>query len=280
MTARDHADGALYIGRVMHRRLRPRAHRLSYRLFSLLLDIDRIDALAGRLRLFSRNRFNLFSFHDRDYAGGSDEPLRVQVERLLVMAGLAADGGPIRLLTMPRILGFAFNPLSVWFCHGHDGALRAILYEVNNTFGERHSYLLPVEDGGEDSGSVIRQDCAKAFHVSPFLAMDLRYDFRVLPPAERLAVAITGSDARGPLLVAVHTARRHPLTDAALARAFVTHPLLTAKVVAGIVWEALKLWLKRVPVHDHPAPPAHPVTIKPATIKPGAPHPSKEAACT
>lgn len=248
---------ALYVGHVLHRRSRPRVHRLRYRIFSLLLDLDEIDALAARLRLFSHNRFNLFAFYDRDYAGGSAEPLRVQVERHLATAGLVPDGGPIRLLTMPRILGFAFNPLSVYFCFRADGALRAILYEVNNTFGERHSYLLPVQ--GE--GGAVRQACAKAFHVSPFMAMDMRYAFRIMPPADGLSIAITGSDADGPVITAIHRARRRPLSDGSLAWAFLTHPLLTLKVVGGILWEAAKLWAKGVPVHHRPAPPPRPVTI-------------------
>ena len=248
---------ALYVGHVLHRRTRPRVHRLRYRIFSLLLDLDEIDAVAAELRLFSRNRFNLFAFHDRDHGARTAEPLRAQIERHLAAAGLLIRGGPIRLLTMPRILGFAFNPLSVYFCHAHDGALRAIVYEVSNTFGERHSYVLPVAP----HVGAIRQECDKDFHVSPFMGMDMRYAFRVQPPGERLSIAITGSDRDGTLITAIHTAERRPFTDAMLARAFVTHPLLTIKVVGGILWEAGKLWAKRVPVHDRPAPPLHPVTI-------------------
>jgi DUF1365 family protein len=263
---------ALYIGHVAHRRVRPRAHALRYRLFSLLLDLDEIDRLAARLRLFSRNRFNLFSFHDRDHAGGTAEPLRVQIERHLRAAGLPT-GGAIRLLTMPRMLGFAFNPLSVYFCHARNGRLAAILYEVNNTFGERHSYLLPADAGADGT---IRHGCAKTFHVSPFMAMDMTYAFRVAPPGERLGIAITGADRDGTIITAVLSSRREDLTDAALARAFLTHPLLTAKVVAGILWEALKLWGKGVRIHAHPAPPAHPVTAYPA-IAPVVALP--EAAC-
>jgi DUF1365 family protein len=250
---------ALYIGQVMHHRVRPKMHRLRYRIFSLLLDLDEIDGLAARLRLFSHNRFNLFAFRDRDYAGGTTEPLRDQIERHMRGAGLTPDGGAIRLLTMPRILGFAFNPLSVWFCHRRDGTLATILYEVNNTFGERHSYMLPVE--ADRPGAAVRQDCAKRFHVSPFLGLDMRYGFRVLPPAARLSIAVTAADAEGTMLTAVHSATRTDLTDAALARAFVTHPLLTLKVVGGILWEALLLWIKGVRVHPHPAPPEHPITL-------------------
>ncbi|MDH7639352.1 DUF1365 domain-containing protein [Sphingomonas oryzagri] len=246
---------ALYVGHVMHRRTRPRAHRLRYRIFSLLLDLDEIDLLARRSRLFSRNRFNLFAFYDRDYAGASHVPLRAQVERHLASADMDLGGGPIRLLTMPRILGFAFNPLSVYFCHDRAGALRAILYEVNNTFGQRHSYLLPVDQQG-----AVRQACAKRFHVSPFLGLDMRYAFRVNPPDARLSIAIIGSDRDGPVITAVHSARRRPLTDAALLRVFATHPLLTLKVVGGIAWEALRLWAKGVPVQHRPPPPPDPVT--------------------
>jgi DUF1365 family protein len=238
---------ALYVGHVMHHRLRPSVHRLRYRLFSVLLDLDDIDALSSRLRLFSRGRFNLFGFYDRDHGDGSDRPLRDQAQALMARAGISSDG-PIRILTMPRLLGFAFNPLVVWFCHDQAGRLAAIIYEVHNTFGERHSYVLPVAQGAGDD---VQQDIAKRFHVSPFLPMAMDYAFRVQPPGDTLSVAITARDADGPVLFAIQRADRRALTDAALARVAVTHPLLTLKVVFGIGWEALQLWLKRVPVHDH-----------------------------
>ena len=246
---------ALYVGEVMHRRLRPRVHHLRYRLFSLLLDLDEIDALAGRLRLFSRRRFNVFGFSDADHLDGTATPLKAQIAARMAQAGIAWDQGQVRVLTMPRVLGFVFNPISVWFIHHRSGELAAVLYEDNNTFGERHEYLLRVAPA--DAGKrAVRQSIDKALHVSPFMAMDMRYDFRVSPPGEKLAIGITGSDGAGPLIVAVHTAARRPLTDAALARVFVTHPLLTVKVVGGILWEAAGLWVKRIPVHGHPAPPA------------------------
>lgn len=249
----DALASGLYVGEVMHRRLRPRAHRLRYRMFSLLLDIDEAETLGRRLRLFATRGFSLFGFRGADHLDGSATPLRTQVEARMARAGLAWDGGAVRVLTMPRVLGFVFNPVSVWFIHARAGSLVAVLYEVNNTFGERHEYLLPVP--AQDTGKrAIRQTTAKAFHVSPFMAMDMTYDFRLGTPGERLAIGITGSDPSGPLIAAVHTARRRELTDAALARVFVTHPLLTLKVVGGILWEAAKLWAKRVPVHDHPVP--------------------------
>lgn len=249
---------ALYVGSVMHVRMRPRHHRLSYRLFSVLLDLDEIDALDRRLALFSRNRLNLFSFFDRDHADPDGGVLKAQVERLLRVAGLEPDGGAVRLLTMPRLLGYAFNPLSVYFCHRRDGSLLAVLYEVNNTFGERHSYLIPVATG---EVSPLRQRAEKRFYVSPFMDMELVYSFRVDPPGRALRIAILASDAAGPVLSAVHAATRRPLTDGHLALALIGHPLLTLKVVAGIHWEALRIRAKGVRLRPRPPAPETPVSI-------------------
>jgi uncharacterized protein len=249
---------ALYRGTVMHQRLRPRRHRLRYRVFSLLLDLDGLDALAVRLKLFSRNRFNLLGFHDKDYGDGSGEPLRAQVERHMAKAGLEPDGGPIRLLTMPRVLGYAFNPLSVYFCYRRSGALTAILYEVNNTFGQRHSYLMPVSGSGE--GAIVQQ-CPKRFYVSPFLDMNMTYTFRIVPPGKRVGVAINGRDAQGPIIVASLFGERSTLSDSGLALAFAVYPLLTLKVIVGIHWEALLIWLKGIRLRDRPPPPDRTVTL-------------------
>ena len=244
---------ALYVGEVMHRRTRPRRHHLRYRLFSLLVDLDELPELDARLRLFSHNRFNLFALHDRDHGDRSPAPIRPRIEAMLRAHGFDFPSGPIRLLTMPRILGYAFNPLSLFFCHDRLGRLRAIAYEVSNTFGERHTYLLAVDPARPE----VRQHSAKAFHVSPFLPMAMRYAFRVRPPSdapgqEALMVAISAADAQGEVLAAVQTARRRRLSDRMLARLFVTHPLLTAKVSAAILWEALHLWRRRIPLHPHP----------------------------
>lgn len=249
---------ALYQGSVMHNRLRPARHKLAYRLYMVLLDLDELDRTAAGLRLFSKGRFNLFSLREADYGDGGLEPLRGRIARQLADAGLAGCSDTILLLTMPRVLGFAFNPISVYFCYRPHGELGAVLYEVNNTFGQRHSYLLPVTP---TNGRTIRQSVPKQLHVSPFMGMDMDYAFRVLPPGEALGIAITGSDTHGPLISAVLNARRQPLSDPALLRAFVTMPLMTLKVVAGIGWEALKLWLKRVPVRRKPAAPTRPVTL-------------------
>lgn len=249
---------ALYFGEVVHARLRPRRHRLRYRVFALLVDLDELKHL--RLRLLSHNRFNLFSLHDRDHGPGEAAPLRGHVERQLAAAGIPIDGGPIRLLCSPRVLGYVFNPLSLYFCHRADGTLAAVLYEVSNTFGERHSYLIPAAPAADGT---VRQSCPKRFHVSPFIAMAMTYHFRLAVPAESLSLRIRETDAEGTLLAASLTGRRAALTDRTLARAFLACPLLTLKVIAGIHWEALRLWLKGVPLHDRPPPPPRPVTVIP-----------------
>lgn len=251
-------QSALYAGKVMHQRLRPRRHRLSYRIFELLLDLDELDVLAAGLRLFSRNRFNLFSFVDSDHGNGKSASLKAYVEGQLEAAEIDTDGGPIRLLCMPRILGYAFNPLSIYFCHRREGDLVAILYEVNNTFGQRHSYLIPVSD--DQGAGFVEQQCAKRFYVSPFMAMDMEYRFRIRPPEESVSVHITGGDETGPTIVAAFAGDRRPLSDAVLIRALFAYPLLTLKVVAGIHWEALLLWVKGMRLQKRPHPPAEPVT--------------------
>jgi DUF1365 family protein len=247
----------LYDAVVVHRRTRPVGHRLRYRISTLLLDLDELPALAQRLRLFALNRPGVVSFHERDHGAGVHTGLRAWVEAQMRAAGLAPDGGPIRLLAMPRVLGHVFNPLSVFFCHRRNGALMAVLYEVNNTFGQRHSYLIPVTDAARP----LRQRCDKAFYVSPFLPMDMRYRFRVAPPAETVSVGVYGDDAQGLLLAATLNGQRRALTDAALLGTVLRLQLLSLKVLAGIHWEALKLWRKGLRLVHRPPPPPHPVTI-------------------
>jgi uncharacterized protein len=232
----------LYVGSVFHRRLQPKPHRFRYRLFWLLVDLDEISALDRKLSLLSLNRFNLFSLHDRDHGRGGATPLRGQVERLLAAEGIDLAGGAIKLLCMPRTLGYGFNPLSVYFCAGADGALKAIVYEVHNTFGERHAYVLPAAE----SGGSVRQACAKKFFVSPFLPMGLRYEFNVTPPEQRLAVAIRVSGPDGVVLRAALTGERRELTDAALIKAGLAMPVEAMKTTAAIHWQAARLWLKSV----------------------------------
>ena len=256
------AGSALYTGIVMHQRMKPRRHALHYRVFSLLLDLDELPVLGGHLRMFAYNRFGIYGFHDRDHGPRDGSPLRPWVEAALTLADIDIAGGPIRLLCYPRVFGYVFNPLSVFFCYHRDGALRAILYEVRNTFGEKHGYLIPVED----DGPVVRQSCDKTFFVSPFIDMAQTYHFQVRPPDDRIAVAIRQDDPEGTLLYASFTGDRAPLDDRSLRRAFLRYPLLSLKVIGGIHWEALKLWLKGIPLTTpRPAPPETAVSVIPAS---------------
>jgi len=243
---------------VMHRRLFPVRYRFTYRVFSLLLDLDSLPALHRRLRLFSHNRFNLFSFHDRDHGPRDGQPLRPWIDAVLAGRGIELAGGPVRLLCFPRVLGYVFNPLSVWYCQHADGTLRAVLCEVSNTFGERHSYLLH-EDGGPLDWPV-RGHKPKVFHVSPFIPMDARYQFRLSEPGTKLSVLIREYQDDALMLVASLHGRLQALTDARLAGAFLRYPLLTLKVMALIHWQALKIWLRGGRFHPRPPAPETEVT--------------------
>jgi uncharacterized protein len=235
-------ETCLYFGEIMHHRFRPAAHRFVYRVFSILLDLDAVPALAARSRVFSHNRFNLFSFHDRDHGARDGSPVRPWVEGQLRAAGIRCDAAKIFVLCFPRLFGYVFNPLTIYWCYEAGGVLSAIVYEVKNTFGEQHAYALPARA----RGGAVRQWADKEFYVSPFLEMAARYDFRLRDPEQNLSIAIHESDAQGKLLVATHVARRQAWSDAALLRAFVMFPLMTLKIVAGIHWEALHLWRKGV----------------------------------
>jgi DUF1365 family protein len=243
----------------MHRRFRPRLHKFRYRAFWLLIDLKEPEALSRRLRLLAFNRFGIFSFHEADHGDGGGVPLAMQVTRHLAAAGIDLGDGAIRLFCMPRILGYVFNPLSIYFCHRADGGLAALLYEVSNTFGQRHSYLIPVAE----RTATIHQRCDKAFYVSPFLAMEMSYDFSIRVPAQQVAVAIRAQRSGLPVMPACLTAAREALTDGALLRAFLKIPLLTLKVTAAIHWEALRLWLKGVRLVRRPVPPSRAISTAP-----------------
>jgi len=225
----------------------------------LALDLDELSPLDRKLRLFSHNRFNLLSLFDRDHGDGRDEPIRHRIEAKLREADNAWDGGRVMLLTMPRLFNYVFNPLSVYFCYRRNGELAALAHEVSNTFGERHFYILPPSSAA--SGR-ITQRCDKAFFVSPFLEMDLRYEFHVTPPGEKAVVSMIVKRGDAIALTASFAGERLDLTDANLLRAWAGNPLMTLKVIAGIHWEALKMWLKGVRYlgRARPADPSEPET--------------------
>jgi DUF1365 family protein len=248
MTPAPPAAG-LYLGRVMHPRLRPRRHRFVYRVFSLLVDLDRLAALDRGLRLLSVNRPNLLSLQERDHGARDGSPLRPWVDARLRAHGLDLAGGRVLLLCFPRLLGYVFNPLSVYYCYDAAGGLAAIVYEVKNRSGEQHAYVVPLPPGG----GAVRQRQRKAFYVSPFLEMAARYRFKLEPPGARLSVVIQEEVAQETTLVAALVAERRPLTDAQLLRAVLRLPLMTYKVTLGIHFEALRLWLKGVPLQPRAA---------------------------
>jgi len=237
---------AIYAGHVVHERVRPRRHRLRYGVFTLLLDVDELKMPGRNLRLLKYNCWGLFSVFDADHGDGA--PVADWVRSQLDAAGSGDAGHRILMLCYPRFFGYVFNPLTVYFCHIADGDLRAIVYEVHNTFGEHHAYVLDVTDSPRP---VIRQRCEKRLYVSPFIPMDCSYDFRIVAPRDAVNVVIREEDAEGLLLAAAFHGRRIELTDAALARMVLRYPLMTIKVIVGIHWEALRLWLKGAPYFPH-----------------------------
>jgi len=248
----------IYSGNVVHRRFKPRSHVLRYRCFWLLLDLNELPALGRASRLFGYNRGAPVSFHASDHGDGKTADLRDYVDAQLADAEIDLGGGAVRLLCMPRIVGYGFNPLSIYFCYDADGKLRALIWEVNNTFGERHSYVIGVADSAK---TVVRQRCAKQFYVSPFMDQDLTYDFRVSGPSDNVTVVIRTSDAQGAVLAASMSGHAREFTDANLLKLLLRQPFVTFKVIAAIHWEAVKLRIKGIGLRKKPNPPSSPVTV-------------------
>lgn len=248
------AAGTLYRGKVMHQRLHPFGHRFSYSVFSLLVDVDQLVALAGLTRMLAVNRAGILSFHERDHVEEDGETLRQFADRLLARSGLEKPAARILLLAYPRMFGYVFNPLSTYFAYDDEDRLVAIIYAVRNTFGERHSYVAPVLAGDmNDAG--IRQTRTKVFHVSPFMDMGLRYHFHILPPGRTVRLRIHETAGKEPVMAATFNGDAAPLTDGMLARCLIRFPFMTMKVMAGIHWEAFKLWLKGARFRTSPPPP-------------------------
>jgi len=255
------SSASIAFGHVRHTRLRPARHAFAYRSFFLRLPLRSLSAQPWPFKRLARNRFGWLSFHDADHGDGGDA--LAWADSLLRREGIADADGEIWLHTLPRVLGYVFNPVSFWFCHRADGALRAVLCEVNNTFGERHCYLLAHDDGrplqwGEELAA------RKVFHVSPFCQVEGGYRFRFLltqrADGERFVGRIDYDRADGPLLQTSIEGRLEPLTESTLRRVRWTYPAFTLGVIFRIHWQALKLWRKRVPFLSKPEPPAVNVT--------------------
>jgi len=247
----------IYTGTVVHKRLEPKRHAFSYQVFTLCLDVDEIDRLARKLRLFSRGSRNLLSFHDADFAAGTGEPVGDHARGLLRNSGLDACTARVELVCYPRLLGFVFNPISVYFAYDRSDRLGAIIYEVSNTVGERRSYVLPVEG---EAGGVVRQNCTKHLYVSPFTAETGAYAFNIVPPGPRILIGVNFREQDRPVLKTHFSGSRMELDDRTLAWLFLRYPLMTLKVVGGIHFEALRLWLKGVPVRPYFASPRYAAT--------------------
>jgi DUF1365 family protein len=249
----------LFSGMVLHRRLRPVVNAFRYPVFFLRFPLSRLDELSNPV--FSVNRFNLLSFHFADHGDG--RPPATWIRELLAGEGIADAGGEIELQTFPRVLGYVFNPVSFWYCHATNGRLRAIVAEVNNTFGERHCYLLQ-SPGGGFIGSGQALAATKVFHVSPFchVAGAYRFRFHAARRAGRMQIVarIDYHDSQGDLLLTSVSGAARDFSAASLLRAFVTHPLMTLTVVARIHLQALKLLAQGVPFIRKPAPPVPFVT--------------------
>jgi len=240
----------LYLGKVMHRRLRQVSYRFTYRVFSLFVDLDELPALHRRLRFFSHNRFNLFSLRDRDHGPRDGTPLRPWLERLLAARGIQLEGGHVRLLCFPRVLGHVFNPLCVWYCHHRDGSLRAIVCEVRNTFGGMHHYVLSADGRPMDWRAEYR--ARKVFHVSPFIQPEAEYRFHFQEPGGRVRVFIDEYADNQPLLKASIGGVRQVLSDATLIHMFSRLPFMTLKIIVMIHWQALKIWMRGGRFHRMP----------------------------
>ena len=250
-------ETALYTGYVRHTRVSQRKVSLRHKCFWISMDVDHIDAIVSKLSILSRGRFNILGFYDRDYGDGSGSPLREQIEQHLALAGIEGKPARIVLFSMPRVLGYGFNPISLYFCMDETGAPMAIVYEVHNTFGQRHSYVVRVDQDSE----TIEQTAGKAFYVSPFMDMDLSYKFRIVLTAAKFNLAISAYKQENPVIFTSLHARRSDLDNWNLMKVWVTHPLLTIKVIAAIHFHALRLWLKGIKLRLRPAPPSVPVTI-------------------
>lgn len=241
-----HMKSAIYKGVVVHRRLRPFGHLLKYNIFYLLIDLEELSALDKLCRLLSVNKKNVMSLRTADFGAGDGQNLLTEIKSLVASKAQTAPISRVRLLCIPRLFGYAFNPISTYFCYGEAEELVAVVYEVRNTFGEKHHYVVAVE--GATSQGILKHNCSKEMYVSPFIEMNCQYHFSVMPPAEKIVLSINQTQNNQPLLNASFSGRRLELTGNALTRQILSMPFNSLKVIVGIHWEALKLWLRGLPL--------------------------------
>ena len=234
-------NSCLYLGRVIHKRFKPKKHFFKYRVFSFYLNLDEIDKIDKEIPFFSYNKFNLISFYDKDHGERDGSSLKKWIKKKLNQAGLFKKIERVNLLCYPRIFGYVFNPLSIFFVYGKASSLIAIMYEVKNTFGEQHTYIFKT-----NNNKMIINNCNKKFHVSPFMDLNSTYNFKVLKPGKRLSVIIDQRDANGKLLFASQDGQKVDLSAKNLLISYLKHPLMTFKIISAIHFEALRLLLKRI----------------------------------
>ena len=232
---------SIYNGTVVHKRFKPRIHFFRYRVFSLLIDLSELSTLDKKINFFSYNRFNLISFFDKDHGERDGTSLIEWVKKNLREKNIDAEEIKIRLLCYPRILGYVFNPLSVFYIYNNNEKLISILYEVKNTFGEQHTYIFKIEND-----NLLQHNCEKKFHVSPFIEMNCNYFFRILKPSEKISVIIDQYQSNEKILFASQDGKRADLTSAELMKSYLKHPLMTFKIISAIHFEAFKLWAKGI----------------------------------
>ena len=235
-------NSSIYNGSVVHKRFKPKKHFFKYKVFSLFLDLSELKELNNNLNFFSLNKFNLISFYEKDHGERDGSSLLDWVKNNLRRNSISTDNIKVKLLCYPRILGYVFNPLSIFFVYDNDENLISILYEVKNTFGEQHTYVFKIE--GENK--LIQNNCSKKFHVSPFIEMDCNYFFRILNPGDKLSVIIDQYDQEGKILFASQDGIRSDLTNKNLMNSYLKHPLMTFKIISAIHFEAFKLWIKGI----------------------------------
>ena len=235
-------ETCIYKGTVTHRRFKPKRHFFSYKTFSILFDLDELEDLEKKVSIFSLNKFNLFSFYNKDHGDRDGKDLKNWVISNLKKYNIGFNISQIKLLCFPRIFGYVFNPLSIFYCYNNNKELKVILYEVKNTFNEQHTYIFPVDK----SNKIIKQFCNKKFYVSPFMEMETAYNFRLVEPKETLSIFIKQSDQEGTLLSACQIGIKEKISTKKLFKNFIKHPMMTVKIIMAIHFEALRLWRKGV----------------------------------